>query len=312
MPIEIALRHALEYGLVSASQEARLKKELVSLVEEVTVKFIGFSSTKSAKKGLELTLRILSLPLQIESRNAYVPDLWTNMMLVHGFKGLARICFVRFKELASLPFINQSFIENHELDRELRRESGDRSRVKAEILNCLASTSHRTDPYYWFMYELQGRREEILERRLANWLVRTYTGTSPLRWQELVGNSGYGPLGLSEVINTMLLRLVLGMTAKPYLTYREALEIQKQSLVFRRADLKRLNASYKKIVQSMPSEFRSLRMLSNWFSHHFEGKLDFFSSSLRHGAFCILHIPPTVLSRMAGNEAVKKSRKSSR
>jgi hypothetical protein len=79
------------------------REEMVQMVVEFTRRFYGSSTTAMIQKGLEATVRLLSVALLHSTRGERDPDRWLFTLKAGGVKGVCRIVTDLVKEYDALP-----------------------------------------------------------------------------------------------------------------------------------------------------------------------------------------------------------------
>lgn len=263
LPVEIALRLAISQKLLSDDRLDELHKELYGIVEEATVKFVGFFATKSVKTGLDVTLSIISLALEHQTRGAYEPDVWVHYIGSFGFKNLAGITIRLFKELSDLP---PAFADRANAD---TTDPFSINSPKRLILDCFLNRNDRKrlSDYRWYRIELSLRRDSLIRVSLVEELCTKLTRT---HWKDWSVAQGKAPPTAESVINTVFLRVCLGLSPGLEVSYDTFEDGRKHAKSMTSAEKKEAERRLESFVRDTVSKnLAESDFVCTWYSVYF-------------------------------------------
>lgn len=271
-PVTVAFAHAIRQNLANAKKVESWKQEMELLVEEITKKFVSFFAKGSVRKGLDLVLGILSLPVAHATKGSYDPLAWTKCLLEHGPKGLAKLAIKMVQEMSKKA-----------LRPSLTPDSETR---KPEYLLLKFAKEEKRDKDRWegyvsFLHHLELQKEAILSIKKLHWLSVNVAGVDPARLVPLI-SSTMARLEKNkddilpepnQLINAMLYCVCVGKKIPKNLALRGS-DIQYHRKAYGKKPsqwLAKAHKRYEALKVSVPDELQTMFLCptgEDWFEVH--------------------------------------------
>lgn len=261
-PVTVAFALALRENMADAKTAVSWRQEMEDLVEETTKKFVGFFAKGSVRKGLNLVLGILSLPVADATKGSYDPKAWAKCLLKHGPKGLAKRAIEMVGSLVSSVGAELITIT-------------DRKPLREKLLRYAKGRDYK-DHHTWIGHKLYQEavdsvdKAEILEKCLE-WIAKDTPFTNLTRLKaEQAKESGEEPHS-DTLFNTILFRVSVGREnwRNLPLTKEELDRAYRSFKKNRKLWVKEARKRYDSFKQTMPQMFHKAFVWDReWFDIH--------------------------------------------